>query len=161
MENIPLSEGTKILLNTIQTELFPILNNLKQLLVDIQGLRINFPLYSKKLNNYNLKYQTIAKDFFTVVQKLETPNILFKGLPSNPQDIASYFEFHEAMSKNISEGSRYVEIIDRTLDRKQQTIFNSWTIFLAALAIVMSVISTTPEKVHSSSSAYFNNNFTH
>jgi len=138
--NIPLSEGTKILLDTIQKELFPILNDLKQLLVDIQGLRITFPLYSKRLNIYNIKYQTIAKSFFTVVQKLETPDILFKDLPKNHKAIASYFQFHEAMSKNIGEGSRYVEIIDRTLDRKRQTIFNSWTIFLATLAIVISLI---------------------
>ena len=46
-ENTPLqiSEGLKILLNTMQQELFPVLSDLKQLLVDIQGLRITFPLY--------------------------------------------------------------------------------------------------------------------
>ncbi len=146
MENIPLSEGTKILLNTIQKELFPILNELKQLLIDIQGLRITFPLYSKELNKYEATYQDVAKRFFTLVQKLETPDILFQGLPPNPQDIAGYFQFEGAVGKNINEGSKYVEIIDRTLDRKRQTIFNSWTLFLAVLAIVISVILAMPEK---------------
>ena len=140
MENIPVSEGTKRIMETVHKELFPILNELKQLLVDIQGLRIVFPLYSKRLNKYDTQYQDIAKRFFIVVQKLETPDILFKDLPNNPQDIASYFQFEGAVSKNINEGSKYVEIIDRTLDRKRQTIFNSWTLFLAILAIVISIV---------------------
>ena len=127
-------------METVHKELFPILNELKQLLVDIQGLRIVFPLYSKRLNKYDTQYQDIAKRFFIVVQKLETPDILFKDLPNNPQDIASYFQFEGAVSKNINEGSKYVEIIDRTLDRKRQTIFNSWTLFLAILAIVISIV---------------------
>lgn len=146
METIPVSEGVKILLNTIQKELFPILNELKQLLVDIQELRIKFPLYSKKLNEYNKKYQQITKRFFTTVQKLETPDILFKDLPSNTQDMAGYFQFQGAMGKNIEEGSKYIEIIDRTLDRKSQNTFNSWTVFLAIVAIMISVISITHEK---------------
>jgi hypothetical protein len=146
METIPVSEGVKILLNTIQKELFPILNELKQLLVDIQELRIKFPLYSKKLNEYNKKYQQITKRFFITVQKLETPDILFKDIPSNPQDMAGYFQFQGAMGKNIEEGSKYIEIIDRTLDRKSQNIFNSWTVFLAIVAIIISVISITHEK---------------
>lgn len=133
------------MMEIVHKELFPALNELKQLLVDIQGLRIIFPLYSKELKRHDTQYQDIRKRFFTVVQKLETPDILFKGLPNNPQDIASYFQFEGAISKNINEGSKYVEIIDRTLDRKRQTVFNSWTLFLAVLAIVVSVTFPTLE----------------
>lgn len=133
-------------METVHKELFPILNELKQLLVDIQGLRIVFPLYSKGLNKYDTQYQDIAKRFFIVVQKLETPDILFKDLPNNPQDITSYFQFEGAVGKSINEGSKYVEIIDRTLDRKRQTIFNSWTLFLAILAIFISIVFTMHEK---------------
>lgn len=143
MENIQVSEGTKRIVETVHKELFPILNELKQLLVDIQGLRIVFPLYSKELKKYDTQYQDIAKRFFIVVQKLETPDILFKDLPNNPQDIASYFQFEGAVGKNVNEGSKYVEIVDRTLDRKRQTIFNSWTLFLAILAIVISTVFAT------------------
>lgn len=161
MENTSISKGTKILLDTIQQELFPVLNELKQLLVDIQGLRITFPLYSKELSKYEVVYQDIAKRFFIVVQKLETPDILFKDLPHNPQDIAGYFQFEGAVGKNINEGSRYVEIIDRTLDRKRQTIFNSWTLFLAVLAIVISVIFATHEKDKNTSDVSFKRDFMH
>lgn len=146
MENIPVSEGTRKMMETVQNELFPILNELKQLLIDIQNLRVVFPLYLKDLNKINNKYGEIAKRFFIVVQKLETPDILFEGLPKNNQDIASYFQFQGAISKHISEGSKYIEIIDRTLDRKRQTIFNSWTLFLAILAIAVSIIFTMHEK---------------
>ncbi len=161
MENIPISEGTKILLNTIQQELFPVLNELKQLLVDIQGLRITSALYSKELSKYEAAYQDLAKRFFIVVQKLETPDILFKDLPHNPQDIAGYFQFEGAVGKNLNEGSRYVEIIDRTLDRKRQTIFNSWTLFLAVLAIVISVVFATQGKDNNTSDAYLKSCFIH
>lgn len=155
MNTIPVSDGTKILLDTIQKELFPVLNELKQLLIDTQELRIKFPLYSKRLKEYDNRYQEITKKFFIVVQKLETPDILFKDLPNNPQNIASYFQFQGAMSKNIEEGSKYVEIVDRTLDRKRQTIFNSWTLFLAITAIVLGLISSTHEKVVNTSEENF------
>lgn len=127
-------------METVHKELFPILNELKRLLVDIQGLRITFPLYSRDLKKYDTQYQDVAKRFFVVVQKLETPDILFKDLPSNPQDMASYFQFEGAVGKTINEGSKYIEIIDRTLDRKRQAIFNSRTLFLAILAIVISIV---------------------
>ncbi|MFA5751352.1 MAG: hypothetical protein WCX79_04535 [Candidatus Paceibacterota bacterium] len=139
-EYIPLSEGAKILLNTVQKELFPVLNELKQLLVNIQGLRINCPLYSKQLIEYQTTYEDTAKRFFVIVQKLETPDILFKDLPQDIQNIASYFQFENAVGKNINEGSKYVEIIDRTLDRKRQIIFNYQTLFVAILAIAISII---------------------
>ncbi|MEK7638795.1 MAG: hypothetical protein AAB388_01400 [Patescibacteria group bacterium] len=159
MEQIPVSEGTKRLLNTVQQELFPILNELKQLLIDIQGVRINFPLYSSRLRKYSSQYEDIAKRFFVVVQKLETPDILFKGLPENSKDIASYFQFESAVGKNISEGSAYIEIIDRTLDRKRQTIFNSWTLLFAVIAIVISIFFSTHEKDQSNTANCFEKSF--
>ncbi len=129
-------------MNTVKDELFPVLNDLNQLMLEIHSLRIVFPLYSSELKKYDSKYQDIAGKFFTIVQKLETPDILFEGLPENPQDIASYFQLEAAFRKNIARGSRYIELLDRILDRKRQTIFNSWTLLLGAIAILVGLFST-------------------
>ncbi|HEY9584793.1 MAG TPA: hypothetical protein VJI33_04435 [Candidatus Paceibacterota bacterium] len=140
-EQYKVSDGGKKILNTVKDELFPILNQLKDLLVSIQKCRINFSIYSKELSDLELKYSDLATSFFTVTKKLKTPDILFSGLDDNPQNIADYFQFQDAFSLSIEEGTKYVEIIDRTLDRKSQNIQNFRTIILAFTAIVISIIS--------------------
>jgi hypothetical protein len=140
-EQIPLSDGGKIMLNIVKDELFPLQNDLKNLLLDTQKCRISLPFYSKKLNSLENKYFELSIKFFDIVRKLETPDILFKGLKDDPLNIANYFQFHEAISKNINEGSKYIEIIDRTLDRKKEIIQNFRTLILAFVAIIISIIS--------------------
>lgn len=140
-KQIPLSEGGKIMLNIVKDELFPLQNDLKNLLLDIQKCRIKLPFYSKKLNLLENKYFELSIKFFDIVRKLETPDILFKGLKDDPLNIANYFQFHEAISKNINDGSKYIEIIDRTLDRKKEMVQNFRTLILAFAAIIISIIS--------------------
>lgn len=52
--------------------------------------------------------------------------------------IADYFSYKNAFQKSIEEGVKYIEIIDRTLDRKRQGIQFFWTFLLAVIAIVVS-----------------------
>lgn len=140
-QEIPVSEGTKVMLDTIQNELFPVLEKLKKLLVDVQSCRIRFPLYSPKLNSLEIEYGDISVDFFNVARKLDTPDILFKGLKEDTQNIASYLQFRNVTAEKISDGSRYLEILDRTLDRKKESIINAWTLVLAFLAILVSILT--------------------
>ena len=126
-------------MNTVHKELFPTLESLKELLIRTQKLRIVFPLYSKELVLIEKEYRQTAVDFFEVTRKLQTPDILFKDSKED-KNIVDYFQFRGAFVQSISEGSSYVEIIDRTLDRKRETIQNSRTLFLALLALVVSIV---------------------
>lgn len=137
---IPVNEGAKRILNTLKDELFPLSNQLKELLLKIQRLRIKFPIYSKSLNDLELEYFALSEKFFTITQKLETPDILFVGLEGS-QPMIDYFQYEATISKTISETSKYVEIIDKTLDRKNQTIQNFRTLSLAIIAIAISILS--------------------
>jgi chromosome segregation ATPase len=136
---IPVSEGTKRMLNLVKDEFFPITNEIKELLIEIQKIRIKIPIFSKKLNNLEKEYEDVSKRFYSVVKKLETPDDLFEGLESNQQDIVGYFQFQKPIANNINSSSKYIEIIDRTLDRKKERIQNFRTLVLAIVAIVISV----------------------
>lgn len=138
-DETPATTGQKIIMNTIQKELFPTLESLKELLVRIQKLRIIFPLYSKELSLIEKDYEKTAVAFFEVTRKLQTPDILFKDSKED-RNIVDYFQFRGAFVQNISEGASYIEIIDRTLDRKRGTIQNSRTLFLALSALVVSIL---------------------
>ena len=138
-DQIPVTSGQKIIMNTVQKELFPTLESLKELLVRIQKLRIAFPLYSRELSLIEKEYTQIAVDFFEVTRKLQTPDILFKD-SKDDQNMVDYFQFRGAFIQNISEGASYIEIIDRTLDRKSEMIQNSRTLFLALVALVVSIV---------------------
>src|SRR3970040_1750600 len=92
---ISISEGGKRILNTVQDELFPVLNRLKELLLSVQKCRTMIPIYSPKLNRLESEYSDVSSEFFTVVRKLETPDILFENLDKNSQNIASYFSFQD------------------------------------------------------------------
>ncbi len=133
------SNGETRIMEVFKYELFPSLDELKKLIVDIHNLRIIYLLYSRKLNKYNLEYQNISKKFFIILQKIDTPDILFNDLVDNPQNMISYFNFEPIIIKKIDEGLKYIEIIDRVLDRKRQYIFNSWTLFLSIIAICLSI----------------------
>ncbi len=127
------------MLDAVKDELFPVSKNLKELLIDVQKYRIKFPIFSKHLSILENRYEEVSKNFYAIVKKLETPDDLFEGLENNPQDIASYFQFQPAISKSIQEASKYIEIIDRTLDRKRERIQNFRTLLLAVIAIIVSV----------------------
>mgnify|MGYP001561891979 CR=1 FL=1 len=138
---IPVSEGGKRILNTIKDELFPVIKRLKDILVRVQKVRISYQLYSTTLSNLETEYALVSGDFFEVVRKLQTPDLLFKGLVDNPQYVADYFQYQEAFQKNIEQGLNYVEIIDRTLDRKIQNIQSNKTFLISVTAIVISILS--------------------
>lgn len=136
---IPVTPGQRIILNTVKDELFPQINNLKTILVEIQACRISYQLYSSKLSALVERYSNVSKNFFEVVKKLETPDILFERVEGEERNIVDYFQFQGAFKQNISEGVGYVEIIDRTLDRKVGTIQNTRTFLISIIALVVSI----------------------
>ncbi len=135
-----ISEGGKRILDTVQKELFPSLEKLKDILVRIQKVRISWQLYSLELHKLEKEYYQASSDFFSTVRKLQTPDILFSGLENNPQHIVDYFQFQGAFQNNIAQGINYIEIIDRTLDRKAQNIQNNRIFLISITAIVISLI---------------------
>lgn len=46
---IPVSEGTKRMLDAFQKELLPALDSMRKLVIEVQSCRITFPFYSRKL----------------------------------------------------------------------------------------------------------------
>ncbi len=140
-KEIPITPGLKRILETVKDELFPKLERLKEVLVRIQACRISFHLYSKELWGIERDYHVASKGFFEVVKKLETPDILFAGIDGGEANIVPYYQFQGAFKQNIAEGIVYVEIIDRTLDRKVGTIQNSRTFLISILAVVISIFA--------------------
>jgi hypothetical protein len=134
-----LTPGQRKILETVKNELFPQIENLKKLIVNVQACRISYQLFSFKLQNLEKEYATVSKRFFEVVKKLETPDILFEGIEGEERNIVDYFQFQGAFKQNIGEGLTYVEIIDRTLDRKAGTIQNNRTFLISIIAIVVSI----------------------
>jgi len=137
---IPVSTGGRRILNTVKEELFPVIDRLKDILVHVQKVRISYQLYSPILSNLEKEYTQVSADFFEVVRKLQTPDVLFDGLSDNPQNIVDYFQYQGAFQKNIEQGLNYVEIVDRTLDRKTQSIQNTRTFLISIIAIVVSIL---------------------
>ena len=139
-EGLEISRGGKLILNTIKDELFPCIKNLKDLIIKIQKCHIKFPLYSFELNKLEKEYLEVSEKFFTVSIKLQTPDILFKDLEEDPRYIVDYFQYKEAIGQTIVDGSKIIEIIDRTLDRKRQNIENNRALYISITAIVLSII---------------------
>lgn len=138
-QSIPITPGQRIIMQTVKDELFPCIEKLKDLLVEIQKCRISYQLYSPKLIDIESSYYEISESFFEVVKKLETPDILFKNADGGERNIVDYFQFRGAIKDNIAEGLNYVEIIDRTLDRKAGTIVNNRTFLISIIAVIISI----------------------
>jgi hypothetical protein len=137
----PLTPGTRKILNTIKDELFPQIEILKNLLVEFQQCRISYQLYSLKLHSLEIQYSTVAENFFKVVKKLETPNILFENVEGGEKNMIDYFQWQGVFKDNIKEGVEYIEIIDRTLDRKMGAIQNNRTFLISVIALVISILA--------------------
>jgi len=137
MENI--RPGQRKIMVTVKDELFPQIEKLKDLLVKIQSCRISNQLFSIIMNNLENEYSMVSSNFFEVVKKLETPDILFQGVDGGDQNMIDYFQFRGAFKDNISEGLNYIEIIDRTLDRKFGVIVNNRTFLISIVAIIISI----------------------
>lgn len=146
-EQVKVTPGQKRIMDTVQSELFPTLNLLKSLLVRIQKIRIKFPLYSRELTLTQKEYEKASAEFFEIARKLQTPDLLFHDMKED-RNIVDYFQFRGAFEQNISEGFSYVEIIDRTLDRKQSAIQNSRTLILALVALLVSLLSLNYWDIH-------------
>lgn len=138
-QSIPVTPGQRRILDTIKDELFPQIESLKKLIVEIQTCRISYQLYSRKLGILDAEYSRISKSFFEVVKKLETPDILFEGIEGGEKNVVDYFQFQNAFKQKIAEGVSYIEIIDRTLDRKIETIRNTRTFLISIIALVISI----------------------
>jgi hypothetical protein len=140
-DQIHISEGGKRILNTVKDELFPLTEKLKDLLIRAQRIRSTFfETNSRKLFELEAEHSQVSADFFVVATKLQTPDILFKGIKDDPQNIADYYQFQVAFQKNIDQGIGYMEIIDRTLDRKIQNIQNKITLAISIIAILVAIL---------------------
>lgn len=142
-KEIPLSVGGQVMLNVVHKELLPMLNKIRELLINIQKCDIKCPLYSRELNDLEKNYINVVSAFFLIIKKIESPDELFKGLEIKQDDfqhIADYFQFQPAISKSVAEGFGYIEIADRTLDRKKQTIQNTRSFLLAVISILIAII---------------------
>ncbi|GEM_PF-1802394 len=160
MDPVPESPAARRILITVKDELFPILNKLRDLLVRVQKCRIGYQLYSPELRALDVEYSIVSGEFFVLHKKMSTPDLLFEGLSETtdasshpaPQLVFEYNRFQFAFSKLLDEGVSYTEIIDRTLDRKTQSLNNNRTFSLAVIAIFVSfagnwlfVSETSPE----------------
>lgn len=139
------SEPERIIVETLGKELFPSLEKLKDLLIRIQNCRIPYYFFSIELNKLEKEYFNAASNFFLIDKKLKTPNLLF-GLENSTMAVTDsymieYFKFQGAFNPTLAEGMKYIEIIDRTLDRKNQTMQNNRTFTLALTAIVVSLLT--------------------
>jgi len=65
-KQIPISEGAKIILDTVKDELFPAVGKLKKLLNSLQKCRVSFQLYSSRLNEFEEEYASTSDTFFAV-----------------------------------------------------------------------------------------------
>ena len=124
-------------LMVVKDELFPQIEKIKKLMVDIQACRITYQLYSKQLNKLEKDYTILSKEFFGVVRKLETPDLLFESMGDSDSNAVAYFKFQTGFGKTISEGVGYIEVIDRALDRKLGQINNNRTLLIALIAILI------------------------
>jgi hypothetical protein len=140
-KEIPITESGKRILDTVKDELFPLLEDMKNILVDVHACRISYQIYSCELNQINDRYLEKSTKIFQVIQKLQTPDILFQGLENTDQNAVDYFQYKMTFEKNIGEAFVYTEIIDRTLDRKFQSIQNTRTIWISMLALVLSALA--------------------
>jgi hypothetical protein len=52
-----------------------------------------------------------------------------------------YFQWQGVFKDNIKEGVEYIEIIDRTLDRKMGAIQNNRTFLISVIALVISILA--------------------
>lgn len=137
---IPATPGQKKIMSTIQDELFPEMDKLKDLMIEVHECRISYHAYSSKLQKLEKEYSKTSKRFFSVVKKLQTPDDLFEGVDGGMKNMADYFQFKGAFQKNIEQGMNYIEIIDRSLDRKLGAIYSNRAFYLSLLAILISVI---------------------
>ena len=140
-QQIPISDAGRVILNTVKDELFPLTNELKDILVQTQQVRISYQVYSERVNKLDKRYSELCTKLFVVIRKLETPDILFEGLGDTPQHMIDYFNFQQATQKSINDAVNYVEITDRTLDRKMQSIQNNRTMLVSLIAVLISIIS--------------------
>ena len=136
---IELTNGQQIIMRTIMVELRPPLESLKKLVVKIHKLRLSFQLYSNELLLIEKEYAEISTAFFEATRKLQSPELLFEN-SDNDCDMFSYMTNQGLFIPKISEGVAYIEIIDRTLDRKLQTIQNSRALVLALSALVIGLL---------------------
>lgn len=80
LEGQPVTPGQKVILETVQKELFPQIDKLKDLLVKIQSCRISFQIYS-------LQLQQIEKEYYIVAKHSETLEelVVYEALYDNPE----------------------------------------------------------------------------
>ena len=142
-QTIPVTNSERRILEVVKDELFPQIEDLKKVMVDLQSCRISWQVFSKRISKLEKDYSEVSGRFFGVVRKLETPDILFSGLEvEDVSNMSAYFNYQHAFKQNLSEGIGFVEIIDRTLDRKIGRINNNRTLWLAIVAIMISIYFT-------------------
>jgi len=128
-------------------EMFPVVRDLQGLAVDVCALRIGFfsSFYSRKLNALNHEYVDLLGNFMRVYRKWADPNELFKDVDvKDPRGAAQlmndYTRMRGALREHLEEGFRLLAYIDNVLRDRKTIAYNRLTMFIAALAIVISVL---------------------
>ncbi len=127
---------------TFKDELHEPLEKLKELFVTSQKIRITANLYSRKLSQLEREYSTVLPELFEVIRKLDTPDLLFKDLDVNDGErLGAYFSAKPAIQSATAEVMKYTEVIDKAIDRKNQTIHNNRTLIASVVALFLSVVT--------------------
>lgn len=141
-----LPPGADILLKAMLDDFFPLEKKINSCLVEIQKIRIPYYfLFSKKLNDLTVKYENLSAEYFSLVNVINNPDLLFENFKDKnkgvPDYMIGYMQFKPGIQNNINQVNINLEIIDRTLDRKHQNLQNKITLFLAVFSIVLGVFS--------------------
>jgi hypothetical protein len=136
-QQIPVSQPEKRILETFRVEFFPEIQKLKDVLIRIQGCKLYMRLYSPQLPTLEQEYLNTVSKLFLIDRKLTTLDVLFEGLTNTAENMQAYFKYQVMIKEKLSEMSSYIEIIDRTLDRKKQTLQNNRTLVIAVVALIV------------------------
>jgi hypothetical protein len=131
----------------VKDELIPLNKQLQNLVVDVSASRVGVcdSITRGRLNAFESRYVDLSGRFMKAYRKWSDPDELFSGIEAgDPQKaaamISDYFNTKAAVGEHFGEGFRLIAHIDRIISDRKSTAYNRTTMFLAVLAIVISII---------------------
>jgi len=143
-------EASKILLNFAKNELLPMKGKLMDFFAEASIFRpnINMSFYRKGFKILENEYSRLTRESSELLKKYETPDIIFKGLDipkGNKTELAyvmhTYFNFTPSIKPIIGDCLRLLEISDRILSNKRNTMDFKVSVILSIIAIVIALIA--------------------
>ncbi len=137
-------EGGDTIAKFTKDELFPVVNEIKNLAIRVSQFRVGFwgSFLRYKFSETENSYKNISVQFIKLYHKWNTPDILFEKLEKQdpPIFIADYFQAQQSVMWHFNESFRLLSYIDRILTEQSTAAYNRVSISLALLAIVLSII---------------------